>query len=34
LKAVNYMVHELERQNIVSPKIDVDELRERIDIVS
>lgn len=34
LKAVNYMLHELERQNIVSPKIDVDELRERIDIVS
>ena len=32
LKAVNYMVHELERRNIVSPK--VEELKEKLDIVS
>ena len=32
LKAVNYMVHELERRNIVSPK--VEELKEKINIVS
>lgn len=32
LKAVNFMVHELERRNILSPKIE--ELKEQIDIVS
>ena len=32
LLKVNFMVHELERRNILSPKIE--ELKEQIDIVS
>lgn len=32
LKAVNFLVHELERRNVLSPKIE--ELKEKIDVVS